>query len=965
MIDYKKDIENIGISLRTLKSFKPEAYAQQFLQLVDCRRRLRTMQTAAENNPGIAAFGKSQVGKSYLINCLLQDKGKHFMVKSNNDEYDFVLHINPPSEEGGGRESTGVVSRFSSFKRRPDIYSQQYPVLVKTFSLTDIILILADSYYNDSDHDQLLSEDEVDSLATNLIEQYGNNQPIASPVIAADDVLYMKEYFMHHIKRASVFYQKPFFDKLAFVVENIMPTDYITVFGKLWKDNPNMTRLYKKLYDILKRINFAPYIYLPIGAVLHEGIRENTIMSVQCLKELLDQKGSSRTTDVYIMEDGKVIPCDKSVPKSHVCAICSEVIYKIEESFLSSTSRYDMRGIPDETKQRIRQDEIQMKMLQDNDLLDFPGARSRLKTKIETLDEDDVLLNCYLRGKVAYLFNKYNEDKIINILLYCHHNKDNDVSDLYLMLEDWVNNYVGKTPEERRRKIDATGLSPLFYIGTMFNLDMTVGPGIDADTISDKAIDQRWLGRFHTVVNNQCFHRDEVQWVRNWTREGENFNNSYVIRDYAYSGEKTGLYRGFRETGKEQSMIMSQAYYNRMRDTFINNEHVRTLFRDPAVAWDLTASIGNDGALYIMENLATVAQRMMNSREQDFIEARKHIMERVYTIMKGHYVSDDTSEILEANIRKADAIFRDIEFTCEASPDYFGHLIQALQLSESNCYNIIHKLIPNLTSIVVGDSHIKDYQLIRRRCNNFEGAETEEEKWKILISSYRFSNRDEAYAYLQARGIETDKLFAGSHIKRTNSAIITDQLLTQWKNALDDQQFQNAFGGEGRVDPISLTALIDCIKSSANDLGLAEKIENEISQYTDISNTNDINSSLVADIIATTVSDFVTDFGYSYLSPKQIESARRVAKEHNLPCFDWIERERQEEYDEDQLTELFDRILKSSDKHTEAYKAHLQSWIEYLYIAYIAHLNVPNINREFNDKLKQILKELSDSMNNA
>lgn len=208
-------------------------------------------------------------------------------------------------------------------------------------------------------------------------------------------------------------------------------------------------------------------------------------------------------------------------------------------------------------------------------------------------------------------------------------------------------------------------------------------------------------------------------------------------------------------------------------------------------------------------------------------------------------------------------------------------------------------------------------------------------------------------------------MFAGSHIKRTNSAIITDQLLTQWKNALDDQQFQNAFGGEGRVDPISLTALIDCIKSSDNDLGLAEKIENEISQYTDISNTNDINSSLVADIIATTVSDFVTDFGYSYLSPKQIESARRVAKEHNLPCFDWIERERQEEYDEDQLTELFDRILKSSDKHTEAYKAHLQSWIEYLYIAYIAHLNVPNINREFNDKLKQILKELSDSMNNA
>ena len=145
-IDIKKQIELVNESLEWIKTYHPEHYDTRFLQLVECRKVLKTMLVATENNPGIAAFGKSQVGKSYLIGCLLQDKGKPFMVKAGNQEYDFVKTINPPSEEGGGRESTGVVSRFTSFKRNPNSYNRDYPVLVKLFSLTDIINILAEEY---------------------------------------------------------------------------------------------------------------------------------------------------------------------------------------------------------------------------------------------------------------------------------------------------------------------------------------------------------------------------------------------------------------------------------------------------------------------------------------------------------------------------------------------------------------------------------------------------------------------------------------------------------------------------------------------------------------------------------------------------------------------------------------------------------------------------------------------------
>ena len=86
-------IKIINDSLVWIKKNRPNDYDQKFLQLVDHRRILRRVENAAKYNPGIAAFGKSQVGKSYLISCLLQDNGKPFMVKTNKDEYNFVFLI--------------------------------------------------------------------------------------------------------------------------------------------------------------------------------------------------------------------------------------------------------------------------------------------------------------------------------------------------------------------------------------------------------------------------------------------------------------------------------------------------------------------------------------------------------------------------------------------------------------------------------------------------------------------------------------------------------------------------------------------------------------------------------------------------------------------------------------------------------------------------------------------------------
>lgn len=955
-IETQKRIEQINESLSWIKKYRQDQYERLFMPLVECRKTLKKIAAAEDNNPGIAAFGKSQVGKSYLISCLLQDNGKPFEVMADGKPYNFVFSINPPSEEGGGRESTGVVSRFSSFKRNPKAYSSKFPVLVKTFSLSDIILILSDSYFNDFADYEDPRENEFNALCDDLVSKYSEKKSISNPVITADDILYMKEYFSKHINNAQSIKNTAFFNQLALLIDKIPFADYGDIFSILWKRNENLTRLYRILYETLNLFGFAPYIYLPIESVLHKGVRENTIMSVQCLKTLFDAT-TDFCSDAYVMEDGNLVKKATALPKSRLCAICSEVVFKVEEAFFNSTGEYDLSGVGDDVRSRINHNRIQMSMLRDNDLLDFPGARSREQEKQEKLCENTVLLNCFLRGKVAFLFNKYNEEMGINILLYCHHNKDNDVTGLYKLLEEWVNLYVGKSPEERRLKLEMTKVSPLFYIGTMFNLDMSIGVGAE---VSEQAIDQRWVGRFDTVMNKQCFHRDTVSWMRNWTSQGEDFQNSYMLRDFKFSGPKSSrLYEGFSETHRETKMLMDENYYNMMRKTFINSPYVKQYFADPSLSWDVAASINNDGSLYIIERLAEVASRMESAREAQFNDMSVQVINKVRSIMRDFYVTDDTAELLDENIRKANGIFRDLEFTCQSRPEYFGHLLQALQMTEASCFKEVHHLIPLLNATVNDSDAIKDYELIRSRCNCFKDCKSEGAKWQRLVDAYRFSDQAEAAEYLQQRGIDSMKLFQGEVVRKKNSSVIAHELLTIWEDKITGVQFMNEFSGPGMVDGIPLSNLVNCLVQTARSLDLQGRVEKEIDDYVDVLNTAAINEGLVSDMIATVISDFVINFGYGYLSSEQIQTSMRVSHEQHLPCFDWTERDRPESYDEDGITKVFNEILSAEGNFTPAYKANFYSWLEYMYVAFVANLNVPEYDRDANNHLKAVLDELA------
>ena len=128
-------------------------------------------------------------------------------------------------------------------------------------------------------------------------------------------------------------------------------------------------------------------------------------------------------------------------------------------------------------------------------------------------------------------------------------------------------------------------------------------------------------------------------------------------------------------------------------------------------------------------------------------------------------------------------------------------------------------------------------------------------------------------------------------------------------------------------------------------------MESMISEQVDVVNVATANEVLIADLLATTISEFVTDCGYSYLSDESIERARQLVREYRLSAFNFITREHKSSYTEEEMTQIFKAI-------TASFENSYNSWLEYMVISHIAHVEARVYNVEENRLLATILNKL-------
>lgn len=610
------------------------------------RMELGRLKQAVERPMCVGVFGPSQSGKSYLISALARKGRSPLMAVLGDRKMDFVAEINPP----GNRESTGVVTRFTIRPSRT--HDPDHPVEMRLLSEVDIIKLLCNAFFEDVDHgaEPILTEEEVDALLT-AAEEAAAEHPVDR--LKADDILDLGRYLTDSYAAfpALRYLRHGFWERIAVLAPRLSISHRATLLELLWGRISAFTNLYRVLYDALSRLDFAAEARSGVDGAL--GRDTPSIIDVLTLKGLGNAPSGSQLE--IIGDTGRVA----SLPRCVVTALIAEL--------------------------RIVIDEKPWDFFDHTDLLDFPGARSRKKIKLSHLDdflkEEPTreslggVETLFLRGKVAYLFQRYKDERELTSMLLCLGDGNQEVASLPELVDAWVRETHGDMPEQR------TGVPPaLFLVLTKFDREFETKAG-DLSNFTN-----RWKGRINNSVLS--YLAQPFEWPRNWDEAGC-FRNTFWLRNP--NVKATGLFEFskdnadgnvWEETGVREDMKARVASF---KDGFIGSPEISCFFDNPEEAWEEAFRLNDGGISYLAERLKPLCNPLLKRQQ---IAARLKLLRREMTDrMSTFYVDNDPEREIERRRQVAKQVAAHLQ-VCAAN-QRFGRLLNALQVAEEDLTSIL------------------------------------------------------------------------------------------------------------------------------------------------------------------------------------------------------------------------------------------------------------------------------------
>ena len=520
-------------------------------------RALRKEAVTAARKMCVGVFGPSQSGKSYLISALAQDADGSLLTALGDESADFIQDINP----AGGKESTGLVTRFTL---TPSGAPAMFPVKLRLLSELDIVKILTNTYYADCRH---LTPPDEDALAARVdaLAKKAKGEPWRAS-FSEDDMIDLKEYVTRNFRATAVVQRLEhlYWPKAIHAAGRLAPEDRAALFEILWDEAKPFTALYLRLSGVLDALGYPDEVFCGKEALLP---RETSIIDVETLRGLGETEGADSLK--LVTKDGRRV----AAGRSEIAALTAELAIT-------------MRHKPDD-------------FFEHTDLLDFPGYRSRLKTDdvARELAKPDQIRQFFLRGKVAYLFERYKTDLELTSMLLCIGPSNQEVQDLPAVINDWVSDAAGKTPELRQGRH-----TTLFLVLTKFDMEFEKKKGaVDDET--------RWSNRLHASLLD--FFGKQHDWPEQWTPD-QPFNNTYWLRNPKFRWEAVIAFDGDRETGIRPEQ---EAYVSDMKAKFLNTPEVRRHFADPEAAWNAAFTLNDGGVAFLRRQLRPVCDPAIKRRQ--------------------------------------------------------------------------------------------------------------------------------------------------------------------------------------------------------------------------------------------------------------------------------------------------------------------------------------------------------------
>lgn len=935
--DIDKQIGVINDTIKWARDFNKESFPVK--QFKTYRRRLKQIKEALQGNCAAAAYGESQVGKSYLMSSLLSSADDPFYIVNDGREYSFIDELNSSGGNNNKIESTGVITRFTLTKSRPEV---SHLVKIKNLSVVDIILLLTDSYYNDLKLPaSSITPDKVNRTLDNFIsslDKKGEQQHY----ITEDDIHDIISYIDTMIgSQASAIYNSNFKETVAPVIQYVRPEQWVDLFSVLWNGNEQMNRLFTTLINAYEKLKFQTEVYVPFDAVLRN---KGTLLKIEWLDTVCGispelSAGETGVTDVYNSE-GRLLASNFS--KGELSALIAEISFEVPEKLAESRP-----------------------FLRKMDLLDFPGARSR--EKLNEKDLADVLPTILRRGKVAYLFNKYSRGLQIGSILFCHHNDQKTEPTIGDAINNWINENIGANPEARTELIRSTNnISPLFFVATKFNIDLE---RTKIDTRDNpESLEKHW-NRFETVIPEII---KPNRWMNEWTLSSGTksmvpFRSIYPLRDFYWSG-KGGLFLGYsdgdyKSEEKERAQYTDYPdYFERLFESFVNNDFVKQHFASPRDAWQSFATVNNDGSKPIIRDLNEISGTLEEARRHKFHTELLKIRREISNQLQVYYEPEE-AEAKNKRLKKiVGGIRRSLMVTISSDPAAFGQIIDRLMVSPERLRNIAYDVIVRHVETPKDFGAINFY----RASADIDIHASRDENVTKLLDYLVLDSEEEADNYFQQIGFSLeDVLTDDSWTLASLGDVVTKHIVDYWTEHINETAVELADKLPYADEVVYM--LITLFKK----LGVDKRIGEKIKQYIDVFPQKE-QPNPIGDFAALTLNNFVSTVGREFLPEGEMTRIREKASICGLNNVDFSNvsqlqiRRRQPLIDTLQVLDDSANIINNGHIDINQLRrlpfwSNYQKWENLIITGLIFSAEISRVDPKCNERIRQLI-ETTDSL---
>lgn len=900
--------------------------------LINLHREYNKIKYAIEERPSVAVFGESQMGKSYLVSAIMSTPDCPFKVTDGKKSYNFINDINP-SSPNSTIEATGVITRFTT-NHQADTAAEGY-LRAQLLSLADIVLILSEAYYNQVDYSH---ENIPDAVRINeyLQEVEMNDDGPSTHLIKADDILDIREYMQQSSiqKKCPHLLNSRIFELLLTKYDTLSDKSLIAVISLFWNRNKELSRVFDDLLSLYRELEFSPVVYAQFETVLK---KQGTLLDVARLDEMYGKpevKNSEYTPDVTVkLTTGRML----TVKKSFFSALIAELCFTLPET--------------------VCQERNFLKQL---DILDFPGARRPEQIKEEKLNEGKNLSTVIRRGKVSYLFNKYSAAKRITTLLFCHNNNQSAESTMGSLLNEWVNNNIGKTPEARSQYISRSKLSPLFIIGTWFNKDLEYqGEGPN----DRNSLNERWQRRFNVVLEKEVLKSlgDTAHWFNNWTRENKSFSNIYMLRDFKYS---KSIFKGYDpdQNMPEKELIEHEKYPSFMSDlrlSFTNNDFVKQHFSNAKESWNGSATVGNDGTLLIIKGLDSIAPQASLARNEKFVQDANACDEDFKNLLEQYYHPDNSDEQLKLAKRQTGDTNLQIDKQNGIDANFFGTMMDTLMICEADMYEMIHNYLFG-TRQPLPISSVESNIIIGAHLNPAAPRKENIEKLCVYLG---LDNEKECKDILSQRDIDLEELLSKTQMIVGQGELLVNAAEELWHDVFLSKKCTMVL--KDRLPAIS--NIVNNLWSVYKLLGLHAQIVTEVNNYLNTLK-KEACIGILADFLAMKFNSIVNTFGYMYMPDNEKEKIKEQSKKLNLglnvaelECKNSIEHIKilEDLYNAEKLmaempyTPTITAMLLKIPQYNQ-----IACWKQRLRFGFLFACQLPDYDTKANEELREMLKRL-------